>query len=75
MLLMHTLKLERAVLDILSSLNKKASAAEKITDGYKIKLQNRANKILEWRIAFIELLILIMKNKPNRHYHNLYKEL
>lgn len=47
MLLMHTLKLERAVLDILSSLNKKASAAEKITDGYKIKLQNRANKILE----------------------------
>lgn len=41
---MHTLKLERAVLDILSYLNKVASAAEKITDGYKIKLQNRANK-------------------------------
>lgn len=47
MLLMHTVKPERAVIDVLSYLNKKASAAEKITDGYKIKLQNRANKILE----------------------------
>lgn len=44
---MHTLKPEKAVTDALSYLNKKASAAEKIRDGYKIKLQNRANKILE----------------------------
>lgn len=44
---MHTLKPERAVIDILSYVNKKVSAAEKTPDGYKIKLQNGANKILE----------------------------